>query len=285
MKSVELPTEKLLDGKNVADALLLDLAKKVKKLGCSPVLSIVLCGDDAASKMYVTMKQKRAKEIGVIAEVYEFPADVLESDLLAKIQWLNGHADGIIVQLPLPKHLDVQKVLDSISPDKDVDGLTSFNLGKIARGNELCAPATPKGIIRLLEHYRVAFSGARIVIVNHSPLIGKPLSWMLLNRGATVIVCNEFTRNLSEHTLSADIVVSAVGRAGLIDGSMLSEGVVVVDAGITKVDGKVRGDVEVDSVLEKARFITPVPGGVGPMTIAMLLETLVELKIQQMRER
>ena len=273
---------KIMDGKKVAHSILLRLKEKIKKMETPPLLSIVLCGEDLASKVYVSMKQKKAQEIGINAKIYELPANVSEEELSKSIKELNLSSDGVMIQLPLPKHLDVKKILEYINPEKDVDGLTPTSLGKLMQGDELLAPATPKAVIRLLENYNIELRGAHVTIINRSSLIGKPLSLMLLQRGATVTVCHKSTKNIMKHTSSSEIVISAVGIPEFIKGPMIMPGAVVIDVGITKDKGKVKGDVDAISVLEKAKYISPVPGGIGPMTIAMLLETLVELKFQKL---
>lgn len=269
-------TALILDGKNLAAKVLEEVKQKISGLAKAPRLSIIRCGDDPASVLYTSLKKKKAEEIGMTAELQIFSEDTPQESIIQYIRHANQKADGIIVQLPLPAHLSTGNIVNSISPEKDVDGLTSLNLGRLAGGDETRAPATPKAVVRLLEEYAIPLIGKRVVIINHSPLIGKPLSMLFLNRKATVTVCHEFTRDIIQHTLSADIIVSATGIPGFLHKQMIKEGVVVVDVGISKKDGVIQGDVAAP-VIEKASFLSLVPGGVGPLTVAVLLENLVNV--------
>lgn len=267
----------ILDGLRSSEKILDLIRQEISEKRIAPRLSILLVGSRPDSLLYTEIKQKKADFVGIKSELYSFQEEVSEEELITKIKELNKISDGIIVQLPLPKNLNQQKILDSIAPEKDVDGLTSLNLGKTFAGDETFAPATPKGIIRLLNEYSIPILHKNVVIVNHSNLIGRPLAAIFLSKNATVTVCHEFTKDLSEHTKKADILVTAVGKPNLITAEMVKKGAVVVDAGISKVGGKVLGDVDFDSVKEKASYITPVPGGVGPMTVAILLESVLRV--------
>lgn len=268
----------ILDGKKVADSILGTLKKTIAETKIKPILAIVLCGSDPASLIYTAIKKKRAEEIGITARVYEYAESITEEELCGYIRQLNRQSDAVIVQLPLPAHLNQDRVVNTIDPEKDADGLTAVNIGKIARGDETLAPATPKGIMKILDHYNISLKGKKVTIVNHSPLVGKPLALMLLNRGATVTICHEFTQEIESHTFPADVVVSAVGIPSFIHAEMIKAGAVVVDVGISRKNNSIRGDVDFESVKAKASYLTPVPGGIGPMTVAMLLETVVMIK-------
>lgn len=254
----------MMNGKKLASEILSELD------GSGKSLAIVLVGSRSDSVMYTNMKKKRGLEIGLTVEIISFPFDVNEDELINAVSSLSH--DGVIVQLPLPDSFS--RVLDSIPAAKDVDGLTSMSLGKLARGEKSFIPATPKGVMRLLKEYDVELKGKEVVIVNHSALIGKPLCMLMLNQGATVTVCHEFTKDLNKHLISADIIVSAVGKRDFIGSDMIKEGVVLVDIGIVKDSIGLCGDFSADCY-SKALLYTPVPGGVGPMTVAMLLESVV----------
>jgi methylenetetrahydrofolate dehydrogenase (NADP+) / methenyltetrahydrofolate cyclohydrolase len=267
---------KIIDGKKISESILLGLKKEISKLNEKPKLSIILCGDLVESVIYTDIKKKKGTEIGIDVEIHKFPEDIKQDELIKKVKELNKELDGLIVQLPLPKLIDTNKILSAIEPSKDVDGLTQLNFGKTFIGEEELAPATPLGIIRLLEEYNINIKSKDIVIIGKSNIVGKPLAFMLANRGATVTLCHNNTKNLKEKTLKADIVVSATGKPNLITKDMVKEGVVIIDAGYGKKDGKAYGDVCFDEIKEKASYITPVPGGVGPMTVAMLLENTLK---------
>jgi methylenetetrahydrofolate dehydrogenase (NADP+)/methenyltetrahydrofolate cyclohydrolase len=271
----------ILSGKEVAKGIEVDLTEEVRRLkaeeGATPGLATVLVGSDPASKLYLDMKEEACRRVGIISERHEFAEGATELEVTRWIEELNSDKKihGIMVQLPLPGHLDREAVLNAIAPHKDVDGLTPENLGKVAWGDEGLAPATPKGIIALLESHKIEVEGRDAVIVNHSNILGKPLALMLLNRLATVEVCHVKTRDLGGHTRRADLLVAAVGKPNLIPADMVKKGAVVIDAGISRSLGKVVGDVDFEGVSKKASAITPVPGGVGPMTVAMLLQNTV----------
>jgi len=264
----------VLDGKAVSAKVRADLKHKVANSKVKPGLAAILVGANPSSQIYVKLKQKAADEVGIYSEKHELPDDGSEEDVLELIDRLNSDRKihGILVQMPLPKHISVKKVVCAIDPRKDVDGFHPYNNGAVMDGGEHLVSATSKGIVRLLEEYKIPLEGRDVVIVNHTIVLGRPLSMLLMNRNATVTVCNHKTRDLRKHTLGADILVSGAGVPGLIKVDMVRDGCVVVDAGISFVEGKTVGDVDYEAVKKKASHITPVPGGVGPMTIAMLLE-------------
>ncbi len=264
----------ILDGRAVSAKILAQVKDRAKKAGLKPGLAAILVGANPSSMLYVRLKQKACDEAGFYSEKHVLPADAPEKDLIALIQKLNTSpkVHGILVQMPLPKHINVRNIVKAISPKKDVDGFHPYNNGAVMDGEELLVSATPKGIIQLLEDYGIILEGKDAVIVNHTIVLGRPLSMLLLNRNATVTVCNHKTRDLKKHTSKADILISGAGVPGLIKADMVKEGAVVVDAGISFVDGKTIGDVDFEEVKKKASHITPVPGGVGPMTVAALLE-------------
>lgn len=270
----------ILDGKALRDKLLAQLKLKVDSFETKPTLVVILVGDNPASKIYVNNKKKTAEKLGIISEVINYPENISEDVLLDKINDLNNddNVTAILVQLPLPKHIDKFKVVDAISPKKDVDGFTPENFGKLFAGEEpYVYPCTPKGILLLLDEYQIDLDGKHVVIVGRSNIVGKPLSQMMLRRNATVTVCHSHTKNLSDITKTADILVSAVGEK-IIEENMLKSDCVVVDVGIFKDEnGKTRGDVDFEKVSPLTSFISPVPGGVGPMTIASLMLNTVEL--------
>jgi methylenetetrahydrofolate dehydrogenase (NADP+)/methenyltetrahydrofolate cyclohydrolase len=273
---------KTLSGREPAAALLETAKTAVALMKRKPSFAIVLVGNDPASEIYVRKKMEKAMAIGVLAKLEKLPADASEEALLALVKKLNKdkNVDGFIVQAPIPKHLDYSKVVDAMDPRKDVDGWTATSMGRMFLGIPGFLPATPAGIIRLLEHYGVKFAGSEAVIVGRGNVVGKPLAFMLLQKDATVTICHSKTKNLQEHTKRADILVAAAGSAGLITADMVKEGACVVDVGTNKVDGKTVGDVDFESVIKKANC-TPVPGGVGPMTVAMLISNVIEAAKQQ----
>ncbi len=273
----------LLKGKEVAEIILTELKLKVAALPKKPILGIVSVGEDPASQVYIQKKIKAAEEIGIKAKHYQLRENIEEKELLNLIGQLNldPEMDGFIVQLPLPKQIREEKVIESISPEKDVDGFHPFNQGKMFQGiinSDSLLPATPFGIMRLLEHYRIELEGKKAVIVGRSNIVGKPLAALLLNKNATVTITHSKTKNLAEHTQTADIIISAVGKPNLITAEMVQPGAIVIDVGMNRVDGKLVGDVDFEKVKEKASYITPVPGGVGPMTVAMLMHNLISKK-------
>ncbi len=270
----------ILDGKSLRNKILSELKNKLDKFEKKPTLVVILVGENPASKIYVNNKKKTAESLGINSIVINYPDNIEENILLTKIEELNKAPDitAILVQLPLPKHIDKSKIINTISPQKDVDGFTPYNFGRLFEGEEpFVYPCTPKGIIRLLDEYKIPLEGQHAVIVGRSNIVGKPLSQMLLNRNATVTICHSRTKNLAEITKTADILISAVGGK-IIGKNMLKSNCVVVDVGIFKDEnGKTRGDIDFENVAPVASYISPVPGGVGPMTIAMLMSNTVEL--------
>jgi methylenetetrahydrofolate dehydrogenase (NADP+) / methenyltetrahydrofolate cyclohydrolase len=280
-----MPAE-IIDGKGIAARIRSEVAERTEDLvakGVTPGLATVLVGDDPASRIYVSSKRKACAEVGIKAWDHDLAASTSQDDLLALIDELNGDptVHGILVQLPLPEHVDEQLVLDAVDPVKDADGFHPYNLGKLLTGDKVIAPATPAGIQELLLRSRVETSGAEVVIVGRSNIVGKPLAALLAQKGgganATVTICHTGTRDLSAHTSRADILVAAMGRAHAITGPMIKPGAVVIDVGMNRIESGLVGDVDFDAAVEIASKITPVPGGVGPMTIAMLLSNTERL--------
>ena len=268
----------ILDGARTAQGIKDRIRKKARDEGLRPLLSAVLAGKDDASRMYVRMKEKACKDAGFRSRIHTLSEKATESELMGLISSLNQdpEVDGVLVQLPLPKGMDTQKILSCIDPSKDIDGFHPQSLGEVATGFERMVAATPKGVIELLNAYDIPLEGRHAVIVNHSTVVGKPLSMLFLNRNATVTVCHVKTRDLRSHTLCADILVSATGVPHLIVEDMVPNDCVVVDVGIAYKAGKTVGDVDFENVKSKCSHISPVPGGSGPMTIACLLENALE---------
>ena len=271
----------ILDGKTLAAAMRADLKQRVAALvqrGVRPGLAVILAGDDPASRVYVRNKTSAAEQVGVASSLIALPAAVTEAQLMERISALNADpaVHSILVQLPLPKHIDGARVLEAIDPAKDVDGFHEANLGALVAGRPGVVPCTPAGVMRLIEHARVPLAGRRAVVIGRSNIVGKPLALLLLQKDATVTICHSKSGNLADLTKHADILVGAVGRAKLVTADMVKPGACVIDVGINRLpDGKLAGDVDFDSVKQVAGWITPVPGGVGPMTVAMLLENCV----------
>lgn len=272
----------LLDGKSLSAHIQATIQSQVMSLPRVPKLVVILVGNDAPSLAYVTMKAKACKNVGIDGGVLNLPESTQESELLAHIRTLNtdDNVDGILVQLPLPKHIDTAKILESITPEKDVDGFHPLNVGRIQTNTQMdssFAPATPLGIMRLLEHYKIDPKGKNVAIIGASNIVGKPLAALMHNANATISLCHIYTQDLSLYTKRADIVCVGVGKQNLLRAEMIQEGAVVIDIGINRLEsGKLVGDVDFDNVAKKASFITPVPGGVGPMTIASLLENTLK---------
>lgn len=272
-----------MDGRKVSKEMLLNISREVNNLKLDhihPKLAVILVGKDPASLSYIAQKQKACTKTGIDWVQFDFEPDIDTDFLIKKIRELNEDETihGILVQLPLPKHVYVPDVLKAIDPRKDVDGFTAYNLGKMFLNTEFehLAPCTPRGVIRLLEYYEVETEGKEVVMVGHSNIVGKPLSVMLLNRNATVTTCHVHTKDLKSHTKRADILCVAVGKQNLITEDMVKEGATVIDIGINRRDdGSLCGDVDFENVSKKASNITPVPGGVGPMTVACLMENTV----------
>ncbi len=285
-------TARIIDGKQVAADMRAELKAEVAKLkeaGIVPGLAVVLVGEDPASKSYVTAKERACEELGIFSDDNRLPADIGQAELMALVDKLNKDPkiNGILVQLPLPKHLDESEVLLAIDPAKDVDGFHPVNVGKMVVGEEAFLPCTPHGIIQLLVRSGVKIEGAEVVVVGRSNIVGKPIANMLIQKNdtgnATVTVCHTRTKNLAEHVRRADIVIAAAGRPNTVTADMVKEGAVVIDVGVNRVEDATKkrgyrlvGDVDFAAVSEKASLITPVPGGVGPMTITMLLYNTVE---------
>ena len=272
----------IIDGTGLARSIRADVARRVARLaarGITPGLAVLLVGEDAASAVYVRNKVKDCAEVGIASTLDRLPADTTEAALLARIAQLNADpaVHGILVQLPLPKHIDEHRVIEAIAQDKDADGFHVRNVGLLVTGRPLFRPCTPYGVMKMLEHAGAALDGAEAVVIGRSNIVGKPQALMLLAAGATVTVCHSRTRDLAEHTRRADIVVAAVGRPNLVTADMVKPGAIVIDVGMNRgADGKLCGDVDFAGVSAVAGAITPVPGGVGPMTRAMLLVNTVE---------
>ncbi len=270
----------ILDGKKLRDKILSDLQTKIRSFERKPKLVVIFAGDNPSSSVYVNNKKKIAEKIGINSQIIKFPNDVTEYDLICKIKELNEDkgTDAVLVQLPLPAHISKVNVINAISPQKDADGFTPYNFGKLFSNQEpIVYPCTPKGILLLLDEYGIDVDGKNAVVIGRSNIVGHPMAQMLLNRNATVTVCHSHTKNLAQITKTADIIVSAVGK-NIIKGEILKNDCVVVDVGIFKDEnGKLRGDADFDSSSKIASYITPVPGGIGPMTIASLMLNTVEL--------
>ena len=275
-------TAKIIDGKAIAQEVRAEWkvrADALKTRGITPGLAVIIVGEDAASKVYVGNKVKACAELGLHSEHIALPANTDQATLLEKIAGLNANPaiHGILVQLPLPKHIDSDKVLKTIDPNKDVDGFHPMNVGALVTGNPLLRPCTPYGAMKLLEKMGVEIEGKHAVVVGRSNIVGKPMALMLLHKNATVTICTSKTRDLAHHTRDADILVVATGKPKMITGDMIKPGAAVIDVGINRMpNGKLCGDVDFDSAKKVAGYLTPVPGGVGPMTITMLVANTVE---------
>ena len=275
-------TARIIDGKAIAQEVRAEWkirADALKARGITPGLAVIIVGEDAASKVYVANKVKACTELGLHSEHIVMPADTAEATLLAKIAELNNDPKihGILVQLPVPKHIDSSKLLEAINPNKDVDGFHQMNVGALVTGNTLFPPCTPYGAMKLLEKCGVAIEGKHAVVVGRSNIVGKPMALMLLQQNATVTICTSKTVDLAKFTRDADILVVATGKPKMITGDMIKPGAAVIDVGINRMqDGKLCGDVDFDSAKTVAGWITPVPGGVGPMTITMLLANTIQ---------
>ena len=275
-------TAKIIDGNAIAKevrAQWKERAERLKAKGVVPGLAVIIVGDNPASQVYVRNKVRACAEAGLYSEKFELPANISEAGLLKKIEELNTNPaiHGILVQLPLPKHIDNNKVLDTISMEKDVDGFHLYNLGALVAGETVFPPCTPYGIQCLLEYLNIPIAGQNAVVVGRSNIVGKPMALMLLQKDATVSICTSKTRDLAQYTILADILVVATGKPGMITAPMVKRGAVVIDVGITRQDdGRLVGDVDFEGVKERAGYITPVPGGVGPMTITMLIANTVQ---------
>lgn len=279
---------KIINGKEVSKNVREDVKRETEELkaknGIVPGLAVVIVGDDPASRVYVNNKKKACAEVGFMSEEYALPAETTQEELLALVDKLNKKSEinGILVQLPLPKHLDEKAVIEAISPEKDVDAFHASNVGKIMIGDYHFLPCTPAGVMELIHSENIDASGKNCVVIGRSNIVGKPMAMLLLHENGTVTITHSRTKNLAEITKNADILVAAVGRPKFVTGDMIKDGAVVIDVGMDRDEnGKLCGDVDFDSVESKASYITPVPGGVGPMTIAMLMKnTLMAAKIQ-----
>ncbi|MEJ2201256.1 MAG: bifunctional methylenetetrahydrofolate dehydrogenase/methenyltetrahydrofolate cyclohydrolase FolD [Desulfuromonadaceae bacterium] len=274
--------DKIIDGKAIAEKMRETVATDtaaLKAQGVTPGLAVVLVGDDPASRVYVSMKEKACEKAGIFSDEHKLPAQTGEAELLDLIAALNRdeRIDGILVQLPLPDHIDESKILEAISPSKDVDGFHPYNVGRLVTGNPLFQPCTPYGIMKMLEHSGVELKGKEVVVVGRSNIVGKPVALMCLAEHGTVTICHSRTRDLADQVRRGDVVIAAVGRPEMIKGDWIKPGAVVIDVGVNRVgEKKLVGDVEFEAARERASAITPVPGGVGPMTITMLLYNTVE---------
>jgi methylenetetrahydrofolate dehydrogenase (NADP+)/methenyltetrahydrofolate cyclohydrolase len=283
----EVTDPRVIDGRKIAQGIEAgvkkDIEKFVKETGIKPALATILVGEHPPSKLYVKLKHWACKRVGIASEDHKFQAETEQEEIIRLIEMLNSRPEihGILVQLPLPKHIDEREVMMRISPEKDVDGFNPLNMGKMLIGREGFVPCTPKGIVRALDEFNIDPQGKEVVVVGHSNVVGKPAAVMLLNRNATVRICHIFTKDLMSQTIKADILIVATGVRGLIKADHVKQGAIVFDVGITWQDEKVYGDVDFDDVLPKVKLISPVPGGVGPMTIAILMEhTLMAAKMQ-----
>ena len=272
-------TAKIIDGITIAQKLQLEIASQIKDLTSNglraPGLAVIIVGENPASKIYVDKKRKMCLELGIISKDYNLPDNLAESELLKLIADLNKDRsiDGILVQLPLPKHIDSNKILENILPDKDVDGFHPYNIGKLSLGKPALRPCTPKGILTLLQSTGVDLKGMDAVVIGASNIVGKPMAMELINARSTVTVCRSTTRDLPKIVRQADIVIAATGVAQMVKGDWIKQGAIVIDVGINRLaDGKLVGDVDFEQAKERAGWITPVPGGVGPMTVITLME-------------
>lgn len=268
----------LMDGKALAAEIKEKLKLEIKSLEKKPRLAVILVGENPASQKYVQMKEKACDEVGVCHKVYRLEENVSVNEIEELINKLNKDksVSGIIIQLPLSKHHNTNEILENIDPSKDVDGLTTINIGRLEKNLPGLFPATPLGVVELLEKYKIDIAGKKVAVIGRSNLVGKPLAQLLLNAGATVTIAHSKTEDLGVITKNADILISAVGKPGLITAEMVKNDVVVIDVGTTEQSGKLIGDIDFDGVSKKTSHITPVPGGVGPMTVAMLLSNVVK---------
>ena len=273
----------LLDGKilsaKIKEEVKVEVTQIVKEKNITPGLAVILVGNDAASATYVASKAKACKDAGIYSVVHEMPESITQEELLETINMMNNNPklDGILVQLPLPKHIDTTTVLEAINPLKDVDGFHPYNVGRMVSNLDSFLPATPFGVMRMFEEHNIELSGKDVVVIGSSDIVGKPMASLLINKKATVTVCNSRTKDLKSHTSKADIVIIAVGVPFLLKEDMVKDGAVVIDVGINRLDtGKLVGDADFEGLKNKCSHLTPVPGGVGPMTIAMLLKNTIK---------
>jgi len=272
----------IIDGKKLSQKIREEIKVEVEKLkedGITPGLAVILVGNDPASQTYVKMKKNASAEVGIYSVVHEFPETISEKELLSTIDMINENPNihGLLIQLPLPKHIDTTKILERVSPSKDVDGFHPYNMGRLVEGLDSFVPCTPLGVMEMFKEYKIDLYGKDVCVVGASNIVGKPMWALLVNEMATVDICHIATKDLAAHTKRADIVIVGVGKPNLITADMVKDGVIVIDIGINRLpNGKLVGDVDFENVSKKASFITPVPGGVGPMTIAMLLKNTLK---------
>lgn len=283
----EVTDPRVIDGRKIAQDIEArvknDVEKYVQEQGFKPALATILVGEHPPSKLYVKLKHWACKRVGIVSEDHKFPENTSQEEIIKLIETLNSRPEihGILLQLPMPKHIDERVVMMQVAPVKDVDGFNPLNMGKMLIGQEGFVPCTPKGIILALSEFNIDPKGKEVVVVGHSNVVGKPAAIMLLNRNATVKICHVFTKDLKSHTKEADILIVATGVRGLIKGDMVKQGAIVFDVGITWADDKVYGDVDFNDVLPKVKLISPVPGGVGPLTIAVLMEHTLQAAVMQ----
>ena len=269
----------LIDGKELAKKVRGELKKKIEKENITPKLAVVFCGNNEASKVYVRIKSKACDEIGIKFEEFHLNEDVSESELLGLIEKLNNDksVNGILVQYPIPKQINLQNVAEAIDKNKDVDGFNPYNIGLLDSNNPEFVPCTPLGIMKMFEEYNIDLNGKKVVIIGRSNVVGKPMAECVLNSNATVTICHSKTKDLKNELLQADVIISAAGRRNIVTADMVKEGTVVIDVGTNRDEnGKLCGDVDFENVKEKASYITPNPGGVGPMTVAMLMNNVIK---------
>lgn len=268
----------IIDGKAISNEIQENIRKEVELLDKKPGLAVILVGEDSASKVYVNNKEKMCKKLGINSFVYRLPEDTSEEELLDLIEKLNNDSDvdGILLQHPVPSQIDEMKAFCTISPMKDVDGFNIVNRGKLAIGEDAFVACTPLGVVEMIRHEGITIKGKHCVIIGRSNIVGKPLFELMLRENATVTVCHSKTVNLKEICKTADILVAAIGKPKFVTEDMVKDGAVVIDVGINRIDGKLIGDVDFENVSKKASYITPVPGGVGPMTIAMLMKNVMK---------
>ena len=274
----------ILDGKKLRDKIFAGLKTKLDRMSEKPTLAVILAGNDPASQIYVRNKKKTAENLGINSIVIEYPADVTETELLAKISELNNDKkiSAILVQLPLPKQIDKFRIIDAILPQKDVDGLTPYNLGKLFAGEQpYVYPCTPKGILLLLDEYGINPAEKHVVVIGRSNLVGKPVAQLLLDENCTIKITHSKTQNLKEQCLWADILVVAIGKPKMITADMIKDNAIIIDVGINRTEEGLCGDVDFANVINKVKYITPVPGGVGPMTVACLMENVYNAFLMQ----
>lgn len=269
---------RIIDGRKIADEIQAELEKAIERMGKTPGLAIVMVGEDPASQVYTRIKKKAAEKLGIKCEHIKLPAEASEGEVIKTVERLNNDNSihGIIVQLPLPKGLDEKKILATILPEKDVDCLHPANVGKLLQGDESLTPCTPHGIMVMLEKEGIELDGKNVTVIGRSNIVGRPVAIMAVNRSATVTICHSHTKDLAAETRKADVLIVAAGKPKLVTKDMVKPGATVIDVGVNRVGGKLCGDVDFEAVKEVAGAITPVPGGVGPMTVTMLMKNVVE---------